>query len=328
MKKIKITVIICNYNYSEYIEEAIGSVLDQDFLPAEIIVVDDGSSDKSREILERRYSDNPLIKLLFKKNGGQLSAFAAAAAVANGDVLCFLDADDRYCSGYLKKLAHLYAAEEGVDFIYGNLRFFGEIRDDLWFHPGEPSRYHGFTILETWILGLWRGAPTSALSLRADLGRSLLVVPERFWAEWRTRADDVLVYGAGIFGARKYYFSDVVAEYRVHKKNLWLRSKSSQLHSLDYEYKKRRLIFYFAKERGLSSGDLSLIYREFCVKRSPSRREMLGYVRIVGRCMNRLGLIKSVYFFMRIMFHYWMANFGPRSAPGPSDEIFTFQRKL
>jgi glycosyltransferase involved in cell wall biosynthesis len=88
-----VSVIINNYNYARFLNAAIDSALNQRYPLIEIIVVDDGSTDDSREII-LSYGDR--ITAIFKENGGQASALNAAVAASRGNILCFLDADDFY----------------------------------------------------------------------------------------------------------------------------------------------------------------------------------------------------------------------------------------
>ena len=86
-----VSVIVNNYNYGHFLSEAIDSALAQTYTRTEVIVVDDGSTDDSSEIIAG-YGDR-IIPVL-KENGGQASAFNAGFAKSRGDVICFLDADD------------------------------------------------------------------------------------------------------------------------------------------------------------------------------------------------------------------------------------------
>jgi len=93
MAKPFVSVLIDTYNHERFIEKAIASVLEQDF-PAserEIIVVDDGSTDRTPEIL-RRFE--PQVRVLRKENGGQASAFNAGIPECKGEIVAFLDGDD------------------------------------------------------------------------------------------------------------------------------------------------------------------------------------------------------------------------------------------
>jgi glycosyltransferase involved in cell wall biosynthesis len=86
-----VSIIITNYNYGRYLRAAIDSALAQTYPQVEVIVVDDGSTDGSREIIEA-YGKRviPIIKL----NGGHGSALNAGFAASRGEIVMFLDADD------------------------------------------------------------------------------------------------------------------------------------------------------------------------------------------------------------------------------------------
>ncbi|BAU14187.1 putative glycosyl transferase [Leptolyngbya sp. NIES-3755] len=86
-----VSIIINNYNYATYLGAAIESALSQSYPHTEVIVVDDGSTDQSRSIIEQ-YGDR--ILPILKPNGGQASAFNAGFAASRGDFICFLDSDD------------------------------------------------------------------------------------------------------------------------------------------------------------------------------------------------------------------------------------------
>ncbi len=85
------SIIINNYNYALFLREAIASALNQTWTNREIIVVDDGSTDNSRHIIE---SFGNRILPVFKENAGQASAYNAGFLVSSGDLVLFLDADD------------------------------------------------------------------------------------------------------------------------------------------------------------------------------------------------------------------------------------------
>src|SRR5262249_9450860 len=86
-----VTIIINNYNYAQYLRYAIDSALAQTYSPIQVIVVDDGSIDDSRQVIQE-YRDT--ILPVFKSNGGQGSAFNTGLRHCSGDYVIFLDADD------------------------------------------------------------------------------------------------------------------------------------------------------------------------------------------------------------------------------------------
>lgn len=99
------SVIIPLYNKEREIADAIDSVLAQALLPCEIIVVDDGSTDRSAAIVSGY--DSPLIKFIAQPNAGVSAARNNGARQATGKYLAFLDGDDVWRPGYLLKIAEL-----------------------------------------------------------------------------------------------------------------------------------------------------------------------------------------------------------------------------
>lgn len=88
---LQVSIIVNNYNYGEFLAEAIDSALAQTYPFVEVIVVDDGSTDHSPQVI-RSYGRR--IVSVFKSNGGQASAYNAGFAVSRGNAICFLDSDD------------------------------------------------------------------------------------------------------------------------------------------------------------------------------------------------------------------------------------------
>src|SRR3954449_8708213 len=88
---MRVAVVVNNFNYERFLSTAIESALAQTHPDVEVVVVDDGSTDGSREVIAG-YGDR--VRAVYKENGGQASAFNAAFAACTGDVVIFLDADD------------------------------------------------------------------------------------------------------------------------------------------------------------------------------------------------------------------------------------------
>jgi glycosyltransferase involved in cell wall biosynthesis len=86
-----VSVVISNYNYGRYLGDTIRSVLDQTHRNIEIIVVDDGSSDESHDVISR-FGDR--VSPLCRNHKGQCAALNAGFSVSRGDVVIFLDSDD------------------------------------------------------------------------------------------------------------------------------------------------------------------------------------------------------------------------------------------
>jgi glycosyltransferase involved in cell wall biosynthesis len=110
-----VSVIIPNYNYSQYIGEAVESVLSQTYVNVEIIVVDDGSKDNSLEVLEI-FGDK--IKVIAQKNAGVSVARNNGVANSNGEFIAFLDADDVWLPEKIEKQIALFLNDKTLGLVH------------------------------------------------------------------------------------------------------------------------------------------------------------------------------------------------------------------
>lgn len=163
---MKISVLINNYNYATYLRACIDSALEQDYPEFEVVVVDDGSTDDSRQILA---SYGERILTVLKENGGQASSFNAGFAAASGDILFLLDADDAFLPGKLARIAEIYDRNE-IDWCFD--RVTTEESDQppaalqvTLFDKRDTLRRGGFPSLPV---------PTSGLSFRRHLLSQIL----------------------------------------------------------------------------------------------------------------------------------------------------------
>ena len=278
----RFAVVVTSYNYRDYVVEAVDSALAQAHAAAQVIVVDDGSTDGSAELLRSRYGNDPRVTLLCTPNGGQLAAFqqGLACVVVDVDVVCFLDSDDRWAPDYLGKLAAVYDQRADVGFIVTDMRWFGE-RERLVGYGDAPIDF-GYTAISTYGATAWYGAPTSALSMRAVWARRSLELPDEVVHDWRLSADNALVYGASILGARKYYLPTGSVSYRIHGSNGWWSNLGAEQSYLN-RMRSRALIGHYARMAGMDASCIELARMEFKTKPDPSWKEVRRYA---GLCLR------------------------------------------
>lgn len=108
-----VSILMPSYNYETYIGQAIESVLHQTFHEWELIIIDDGSKDKSIKKI-KEFKDNRIV-LKTQKNQGVTVTLNKALSLARGDYICFLDADDKYHPDKLKKQVELI--QKGFDIV-------------------------------------------------------------------------------------------------------------------------------------------------------------------------------------------------------------------
>ena len=108
-KKRLVSVIIPIYNIANYLQQCIDSLLNQSYSELEIILIDDGSTDRSPQICDENEKKDSRIKVIHKQNAGAASARNIGLDVAKGNYICFIDSDDYVKENYVEKL--LYSLE-------------------------------------------------------------------------------------------------------------------------------------------------------------------------------------------------------------------------
>ena len=117
--ELKASVLINNYNYAAYVGCAVDSSLEQTHPSKEVVVVDDGSSDGSRSVLEQFCGS---ARIILQGNRGQAAAMNAAVRESRGEILCFLDFDDWWAPGKLAEVAAAFDADPEVVLVYHRLQ--------------------------------------------------------------------------------------------------------------------------------------------------------------------------------------------------------------
>jgi glycosyltransferase involved in cell wall biosynthesis len=208
------SVLIDTHNHERFIEQAIVSVLEQDFPAAdrEIIVVDDGSTDRTPQIVKKF---EPRVRLLRKENGGQASAFNAGIPECKGQIVAFLDGDDWWAPEKLQAVSGALANEAAVGLVgHGITEVFLDgrqhaelLREIPRFRIESEAGARAFRLRKSFL-------GTSRMTFRADLLRQIGKVPEALWFE----ADEYLFTLAGFF-ADVMILRDSFTFYRLHDTN-------------------------------------------------------------------------------------------------------------
>jgi glycosyltransferase involved in cell wall biosynthesis len=247
-----VSVVVNNYNYGRFLREAIDSALSQTYPRTEVVVVDDGSTDHSWEIIAG-YGDR-IIPVL-KENGGQASAFNAGFAASRGDIIIFLDADDylfpqaieRVVAAWRPDVAKVQYRLEMVDAVGNPIGIFPPL--DVSMESGEVWR----VLLER---GDYQCPPTSGRSFSRGALNEILPVPE---AEWRISADAYLRIQVPFLG-QIVSLEEVLGAYRIHGSNLWAYNRWASFEDavsvdrfrtyLQYDMQEHRLLARKANEQG------------------------------------------------------------------------------
>lgn len=208
-----VSIIISSYSYGRFLTEAIDSALNQTYPHTEVIVVDDGSTDNSREIIA---GYGTRIIPVLKGNGGQASAFNAGFRISRGEVICFLDSDDALFPTAVEKAIDLFLVADVVkvhwplwtvdehgrkkgDVVPHQVLSEGDLREVVM--RGGPCSY------------VW--PPTSGNAWARRLLERIFPVPE---VEYRVCPDLYLSALAPIFGLMKR-ISEPQGFWRIHGGN-------------------------------------------------------------------------------------------------------------
>ncbi|ETX28739.1 glycosyltransferase family 2 protein [Roseivivax isoporae] len=211
----QVSVIINNYNYGRFLPRAIDSALDQTGVAAEIIVVDDGSTDDSRAIL-RGYGD--AIRPVLQANAGQAAALNAGVAAARAPLLAFLDADDWWYRDKLARVCFAFEKAPKAGLAYHRLQ------------PMDSGERPAFAPIPRTLCsgdlaprllrsgGRWPFPMTSSLTVRRGVWDDAGDIPAGF----RISAD---AWIAGIlpFLAPVVALAEPLGAYRIHQ-NAWYRA--------------------------------------------------------------------------------------------------------
>ena len=118
-----ISVIIPAYNVQDYIAECLDSILNQTYKDLEIIVVDDGSTDNTPQILEEYAKKYPQIHILTQQNSGQSVARNWGLRESSGDYIVFVDSDDWLATNNSIEMLYEKITETSADFVQAGLAF-------------------------------------------------------------------------------------------------------------------------------------------------------------------------------------------------------------
>lgn len=212
-----VSVMIVNYNYAHYIGEAVESVLRQTYPHFEIVICDDGSTDSSREIIERYAREDRRVRFIFKENGGVASALNASYAHSRGDVITMLDADDLFTEEKLRLVVERLAANSRAGMVVNTLTKFDSEGRTIGQIP-QFGRLDSGELRERILKGAghWSIAPTSGISMRRECAEMVFPIPEK---EFRTEADGYMLTQAPLFYAVEA-IDEPLSLYRVHSSNL------------------------------------------------------------------------------------------------------------
>ena len=156
---MKISIVTPSYNQVQYVQRTLDSVLNQDYIDFEYIVVDGCSTDGSIELLEG-YRER-LQHLVVEPDDGQADAIRKGFELASGDLLCFLNSDDLLLPGCLTWVAEYFGSNDDVDAIYSHRVFVNE--------NDEPTKFWTLPPHSDYCMSRWDFIPQETCFWRRSL---------------------------------------------------------------------------------------------------------------------------------------------------------------
>ncbi len=194
-----VSVIVPVHNGERFLAEALDSILAQEYEPLEVIVVDDGSTDRSAAIAQARD-----VRYYVQPNRGPGAARNTGVAAAQGELLAFLDQDDVYLPGKLALQAATLAERSEIGFVFTRIEVFLEdgIERPVWL----PS---------DWLIDPPIGFGPSTLMMR----RETFAAVGEFDAQYSSFSDGEWFMRARRAGVENVVLDDVTVRYRIHGSN-------------------------------------------------------------------------------------------------------------
>jgi len=216
----RVSVLICTYNYARYLPQCLASVLNQTRPPDEIIVLDDGSTDSTPEVMK----NFPEVRYVYQQNTGKAVAFGRAFSLSSGDIVCHLDADDYWDPHKVERVLRCFGENPNLGGVVHEVGYVDASGRGLHFpwasqYPTEAMTLTlddcedvGFLYPLPKARGRFFGVPNTS-SIRRGLLQDLLPLPPQVGGS----VDGVLVAAGLRYGIA--YLPETLAAYRIHGDN-------------------------------------------------------------------------------------------------------------
>jgi glycosyltransferase involved in cell wall biosynthesis len=204
------SIIINNYNYARYLRQAVDSALTQSYANVEVIVVDDGSTDESRQVIDS-YGDR--IRAIFKPNGGQPSAVNAGFRASRGELIANLDSDDVYAPDMLARVVEAWRPDTVK--AHFPLRVIDAGGADCG-ALNPRARLASGNVAELLLQkGKYISSPSSGNVYSRTVLERILPIPEQSWDHFDCYLETLAPFYGSVVA-----FDEPLGFYRVHDKNM------------------------------------------------------------------------------------------------------------
>lgn len=227
---MKFSIVTISYNQAQYLNACIESVLNQSYINFEYIVVDPGSDDESRDIINS-YSDERIVRV-YEPDNGPADGLGKGFSRATGDVFLYINADDLLEKNALSIIAGAFGSEDygeqsiiygGCKIISGSGDIVREVASDDF--SLNSSAYNSAVVIQ----------PSTFFTKRA------YELSPGFNAENRSNWDDELFIDMVIAGASAYRHAGIFSSYRVHEEGITGSGKLKEAHEKYFKARFRKI---------------------------------------------------------------------------------------
>ncbi len=225
-----VSILINSYNYDRFLGDAIDSALAQTYSHVEIIVVDDGSTDSSPDLIAS-YGDR--VKAIYQSNQGQAAAFNRGFAESQGEIICFLDADDIFHYQKIEIIVRAYQKNPQAQWYFHPLKLFKQnqqlevvTQEELSLADTKIQLQDVRQAMKAGTLGdpfQFAIPPTSGMCFRRGLAEKLLPMP----LEGGIILNDSYLKFAALGIEQGLTINSELAYQRIHDRNLFTTSKDN-----------------------------------------------------------------------------------------------------
>lgn len=201
--ELKVSIVVPSYNQGKYIKETIDSILEQDYRPIEILVMDGGSSDETVDVLES-YGDIPELNWVSQPDNGVVDAVNKGFSAATGEIVGIQCSDDVYMPGAFRKIIKNFMCYPDMNLIFGNAEYIG-----------EDSVAFGRSFIAEYSLNNFLSRRVSIFQSSAFFRRRFLCENAGWKQEYSYVADNELWLRICMSGGVKR-INDVLSRYRYH----------------------------------------------------------------------------------------------------------------
>lgn len=204
---MKVSIIVPVYNVKKYLSKCLDSLVNQTLQDIEIIVVDDGSTDGSSQIIDVYSADYKNIKVIHKENGGLMSAWTVGVRASQGKYIGFVDSDDYVSLDMYEKL-YQKAHDYDVDIVLSNYIIDGKTKGS---HPIKEGIYVGRELNEKIKEHIFPSPYTYSISMSRmpKLFRNNIIIDNLKYTECLSRTfEDRYIMPAAILSAQSVYYTE------------------------------------------------------------------------------------------------------------------------